>query len=174
MQRAWLDPESREALALETAQFTVHEQQFNRRAIDIAIRLVNVGAQAIVLPSGADFLVRSDSGRPQAGFRTPVNDYRTPPFRYSGPWLTVSAMSITSMKMTGVALFSNTGQANGQPVQFNAETDGTLHMAVSDGPVRLAPGEAAEWNVRVFCFAEDLSAKAIDDSYVGFFSGRTW
>lgn len=174
MQRAWLDPDNGKAIVLETASLMVHAQQYYRRAIDIHVRLVNVGTEPVVLPGDASFVVRFDSGQPEAGFRTPENEYRSAPFRYRGPWLSGSSMSLSRMKMMGVALFNDALARGGDAAQFVAHRDGTLEMSAAPGPTTLEVGESTEWSVRVFCFADKLPAKAIQDSYLGFLSGRTW
>lgn len=173
MQRAWLHPGGSQAVALETAELTFHAQQYYRRAIDIHVRVVNVGTEPITLSSAPAFLVRFDARRPQAGFRTPENDYRSPPFRYRGPWLSGSSMSLARMKMMGVALFNAVGRGRGE-AEFVAHRDGTLEMRAATGAATIPAGESIEWSTRLFCYADRLPARAIQDSYLGFLTGRTW
>jgi hypothetical protein len=174
MQRAWLDPATDQAFVLETARVTVHAQQFYRRAIDIRVRLVNVGADTIVIPGDAGFVARFDSVRPQAGIRTPENAYRKPPVQYRGAWLSASSVSLSRMKMMGIALFNDALRRGNEQADFSATADGALRMSAADRETVLAPGEATEWSLRVFLYADELPARAIQDSYVGFLTGRTW
>lgn len=174
MQRAWLDPSTGQAFVLETANVTVYSQQYYRRVIDISVKLVNVGTETVTLPADASFVVRFDSGRPEAGFRTPENEYRTAPFRYRGPWLSGSSVSLSRMKMMGVALFNDASERGGEAADFVAHRDGTVEMSASSESVTLEPGDSTHWSARVFCFADKLPARAIHDSYLGYLTGRTW
>lgn len=174
MQRAWLDPSTDQAFVMETARLTIHSQQYYRRAIDIHVRLVNVGTEEVVLPSDASFLVRFDAGRPETGFRTPENELRSAPFRYSGPWLSGSSMALSRMKIMGVALFNDALRRGGETAEFATSADGTLRMFAASDATALKPGDSTEWSVRVFCYADKLPAKAIQDSYLGYLTGRTW
>ncbi len=174
LQRAWLDPLDGRALVLETARVVVYPAEFYRRSIDIRVRLVNVSEDEIELPADAGFLVRFDSERPRAGFRTPDNETRRAPFRYNGPWLAGASMSLSRLKIVGIALFNDVSMSRGGEAKFTVPEEGTIHMAVRSGPETVAPGERTEWSARIFCFADDLPAKAIQDSYMGFLTGRTW
>lgn len=174
LQRAWLDPQGTQAILLESTLLTIHAQQYYRRSIDIRVRLVNVGEEPVSIPADAAFEVRIDMNRPQSGYRTPENEFKKGSFRYSGPWLSGSSMSLTKMKTMGVALFSNALQPGGDSARFAAESDGTLRMYAASAPVSLQPGESTEWSARIFCFAENLPARAIQDSYLGYLGGRSW
>ena len=174
LQRAWLDPERGHAVVLETARIVVHPLQYNRRAIDIRVRLVNVGPERVVLPGDETFLVRLDPDRADAGFRTPDNRFQSGSIRSRGSWLSGSSVSPTKMKTVGVAVFSDPSVRGGAPANFTGQRDGIISMEASSTSTTLEPGASTEWSARVFCYSEALPAVAIQDSYQGYLSGRTW
>ena len=83
-------------------------------------------------------------------------------------------MSVTSMKMIGVSFFNDALRRDGAPADFAVSVDGTLRMSAANGPVTLESGGQTEWSVRIFCYVENLPAVAVQDSYLGYLSGRTW